>query len=108
MGKPRINLSDFDERLNFEQETNTPDVADSVKQYGILLPIILWHTEEGKYIILNSHNRRNAAQLAGLTKGPVITKYFTAQQTARELEETIDKALAFYFENQEREMEVTA
>lgn len=135
-------------QMNFEQETNTPDVADSpapvlqnggmtemdfdqmesfpnhkfklyegqqladmvesVKQYGILLPIILWHTEEGKYIILSGHNRRNAAQLAGLTKGPVITKYFTAQQTARELEETIDKALAFYFENQEREMEVTA
>ena len=37
----------------------------------------------------------------------VITKYFTAQQTAKEIEETIDKALAFYFENQEQEMEVT-
>lgn len=38
----------------------------------------------------------------------VISKYFTAQQTAREIEETIDRALAFYFENQEQEMEVTA
>ena len=36
--------------------------------------------------------------------GPaVITKYFTAQQTVKEIEETIDKALAFYFEKQHRE-----
>lgn len=50
------------------------DMADSIKQFGILLPIILWHTEDGKYIILSGHNRRNAAMLAGLEKGPVIIK----------------------------------
>lgn len=50
------------------------DMADSIKQFGILLPIILWHTEDGRYIILSGHNRRNAAQLAGLEKGPVIIK----------------------------------
>ena len=112
MGKPSINLSDFEEMLNFEQEEQTPspadntavsggglvemdfdqmesfpnhkfklyegqqlsDMVESVKQFGILLPIILWHTEDGKYIILSGHNRRNAAQLAGLTKGPVIIR----------------------------------
>ena len=50
------------------------DMVDSVSQFGILLPIILWHTEDGRYIILSGHNRRNAAQLAGLTKGPVIIR----------------------------------
>lgn len=50
------------------------DMADSIKQFGILLPIILWHTEDGRYIILSGHNRRNAAQLAGLENGPVIIK----------------------------------
>lgn len=50
------------------------DMADSIKQFGILLPIILWHTADDKYIILSGHNRRNAAQLAGLEKGPVIIK----------------------------------
>lgn len=112
LGKPSINLSDFEEMLNFEQEEQTPspadntavsggglvemdfdqmesfpnhkfklyegqqlsDMVESVKQFGILLPIILWHTEDGKYIILSGHNRRNAAQLAGLTKGPVIIR----------------------------------
>lgn len=50
------------------------DMVDSIRQFGILLPIILWHTEDGRYIILSGHNRRNAAQLAGLTKGPIIVR----------------------------------
>lgn len=50
------------------------DMVDSIQQFGILLPIILWHTEDGRYIILSGHNRRNAAQLAGLTQGPIIIK----------------------------------
>lgn len=50
------------------------DMVDSIRQFGILLPIILWHTEDNRYIILSGHNRRNAGQLAGLTKGPVIIK----------------------------------
>lgn len=50
------------------------DMVESIRQFGILLPIILWHTEDGRYIILSGHNRRNAAQLAEITKGPVIIK----------------------------------
>ena len=37
-------------------------------------------------------------------KPAVISKYFTAQQTQKEIEETIDKALALYFENQNKEV----
>ncbi|MDK2965932.1 ParB N-terminal domain-containing protein [Lacrimispora sp.] len=50
------------------------DMVESIRQFGILLPIILWHTEDGQYIILSGHNRKNAAQLAGLNKGPVIIR----------------------------------
>lgn len=50
------------------------DMVESIQQFGVLLPIILWHNEDGKYIILSGHNRRNAAQLAGFSKGPVIVK----------------------------------
>lgn len=58
------------------------DMVDSIRQFGILLPIILWHTEDGRYIILSGHNRRNAAQLAGLTKGPVIIRENLTQDEA--------------------------
>ena len=114
MAKPKINLSDFDEMLNFEQEKQTTatevisapaqqmgciaemdfnqmepfpnhkfklyegqqlaDMVESIRQFGILLPIILWHTDDGQYIILSGHNRKNGGQLAGLTKGPVIIR----------------------------------
>lgn len=50
------------------------DMVESIRQFGVLLPIILWHNEDGRYIILSGHNRHNAALLAGLTKGPVIIK----------------------------------
>jgi ParB family chromosome partitioning protein len=49
------------------------DMVESIKQFGILLPIILWHSNDD-HIILSGHNRVNAAKLAGLTKGPVVIK----------------------------------
>ena len=39
-------------------------------------------------------------------RSAVITRYFTEGQTAREIEDTIDRALAFYFENRDQEREV--
>lgn len=117
MGKPKIDLADFDEMLNFELESPSSfsgdshapapqnsgiggmtemdfdqmesfpnhkfklyegqrltDMVESIRQFGILLPLILWHTEDGRYIILSGHNCQNAAQLAGLTGGPVIIR----------------------------------
>lgn len=41
------------------------DMVSSIKEYGILMPVILWH-HEGLYIILSGHNRVNAGKIAGL------------------------------------------
>lgn len=49
------------------------DMVSSIKEYGILMPVILWH-HEGLYIILSGHNRVNAGKIAGLTKCLVIIK----------------------------------
>lgn len=49
------------------------NLADSIKRVGILQPIILWKIDD-VYKILSGYNRKNAAQLAGLTKAPVIVK----------------------------------
>jgi ParB family chromosome partitioning protein len=61
-------------RFKLYEGQQLADMVDSVRQFGILLPIILWHTEDGRYLILSGHNRRNAGQLGGLIKGPVIIK----------------------------------
>lgn len=50
------------------------DMVESVKALGIILPIIVWQTEDGTHTILSGHNRVNAAKIAGLTKAPVIIK----------------------------------
>jgi len=50
------------------------DMVESIRQFGILLPIILWYTDDNRHVILSGHNRVSAGKLAGLTKGPVIIK----------------------------------
>ncbi|MCL1831737.1 MAG: ParB N-terminal domain-containing protein [Oscillospiraceae bacterium] len=57
------------------------DMVDSIRQFGILLPIILWDKDDS-HIILSGHNRVNAAKIAGLTKGPVVVKTDLSQEDA--------------------------
>jgi ParB family chromosome partitioning protein len=58
------------------------DMVESIKQFGILLPIILWQKESDSHIILSGHNRVNAAKKAGLTKAPVVIKENLTQEEA--------------------------
>jgi ParB family chromosome partitioning protein len=50
------------------------DMVESIRQFGILLPIILWYNDDNAHVILSGHNRVNAAQRAGLTRAPVVIK----------------------------------
>lgn len=49
------------------------DMVDSIREFGILEPLIVW-VHEGKNTILSGHNRQNAGSIAGLTQGPVIIR----------------------------------
>lgn len=49
------------------------DMVGSIREFGILEPLILWKHED-RHTILSGHNRVNAAKLAGLTKGPVVIR----------------------------------
>lgn len=51
------------------------DMVESVKQNGILVPILVQAINDGeKYEILSGHNRTNAAKIAGLEKVPAVIK----------------------------------
>ena len=50
------------------------DMVTSIKEHGIITPLIVRPKEDGKYEILSGHNRANAGKLAGLTKVPVVIK----------------------------------
>ena len=57
------------------------DMVDSVKEHGILNPVIVHKTENG-YEMLSGHNRWNAAKLAGLPEIPAIVKEGLAEEEA--------------------------
>ena len=50
------------------------DMVESVKENGILNPIIVLKKEDGAYEILSGHNRVNAARLADIKNIPCIVK----------------------------------
>ena len=53
----------------------------SVKEHGVLYPVIVLKTEDG-YEMLAGHNRQNAAKHAGLTEIPAIIKEGLSEQEA--------------------------
>ena len=58
------------------------DMVESVKENGILNPIIVLKKEDGAYEILSGHNRVNAARLANLKTVPCIVKEHLSEEEA--------------------------
>ena len=50
------------------------DTAESVKQYGVLVPAIARPRDEGGYELVAGHRRHRASELAGLEDMPVIVR----------------------------------
>ena len=50
------------------------DTAESVKQYGVLVPAIARPRDEGGYEIVAGHRRKRACELAEITTMPVIVR----------------------------------
>ena len=50
------------------------DTAESVKQYGVLVPAIVRPREDGGYEIVSGHRRHRACELAGLETMPCIIR----------------------------------
>ena len=50
------------------------DTAESIKQYGMLVPAIARPREDGGYELISGHRRKRACELAGLETMPVIIR----------------------------------
>lgn len=50
------------------------DMVENVKEHGVVTPIIVRPTHDGKYEILSGHNRANAAKIAGMETIPGLIK----------------------------------
>ncbi|PQP78891.1 chromosome partitioning protein ParB [Spiroplasma sp. ChiS] len=65
-------------RKNFNEEELT-ELAQSIKEYGLIQPIIVKKTNNGYYLVAGERRSR-AAKLAGLTTIPAIVVDFNDQQ----------------------------
>ena len=50
------------------------ETVESVKEYGVLVPIIARPSEDGGYEIVSGHRRKRACELAGIDDIPVIVR----------------------------------
>lgn len=50
------------------------ETVESVKEYGVLVPIIVRPSEDGGYEIVSGHRRKRACELAGIDEIPVIIR----------------------------------
>lgn len=50
------------------------ETADSIKEYGVLVPAIARPLPDGKYELISGHRRKRACELAGLETMPVIIR----------------------------------
>ena len=66
-------------RKNFDEDSLN-DLADSIKQHGMIEPLIVKKSENGFYNIIAGERRWRAARIAGLKEVPVIVKDYTSQQ----------------------------
>lgn len=81
----KINLANiipnrFQPRISFDEESLN-ELANSIKMYGILQPLILRPLGD-KYEIIAGERRYKAAQIAGLTDVPAILVNFDDQTSA--------------------------
>ena len=60
-------------RKHFDEEA-LEQLADSIKQYGLLQPIIVKESSGGFYQIIAGERRWRASKMAGLTEVPVVIK----------------------------------
>ena len=60
-------------RRSFGDEDLT-DLAQSIKEHGIVQPVLVRRTRDGKFEIIAGERRWRAAQRAGLTEIPVLVR----------------------------------
>ena len=66
-------------RKNFD-EAALQELADSIKTYGVLQPLIV-QKKDSHYEIIAGERRWRAAKLAGLTEVPVMIREYDKQKT---------------------------
>ena len=71
-------------RKSFDENAMN-DLANSIREHGIISPIVVNKSEDGKYMIIAGERRYRAAVKAGLTKVPAIVKNLSEKEIQEEM-----------------------
>ena len=71
----------YQPRKEFESEALS-ELADSIRQYGVLQPLLVAPGKGDTYILIAGERRLRASTMAGLGTVPVIVSEYTTQQIA--------------------------
>ena len=71
----------YQPRKEFESEALS-ELADSIRQYGVLQPLLVAPGKDDTYILIAGERRLRASTRAGLGTVPVIVSEYTTQQIA--------------------------
>lgn len=75
---PISQISDFPEHpFKVKQDEAMLEMAESVRQYGVLVPGLVRQLEDGSYQMVSGHRRKLASELAGLNTLPCIVRDLT-------------------------------
>ena len=74
-------ISDFpDHPFKVRMDATMQEMAESVKQYGVLVPALVRPKQDGGYEMVAGHRRKMAAELAQLPEIPCIVRNLTDEQ----------------------------
>ena len=72
---PLSELHDFPNHpFKVRDDEAMQETAESIRQYGVLVPAIVRPREDGGYEIIAGHRRRHGSELAGLSAMPCIVR----------------------------------
>ena len=75
---PLEEISDFPNHpFKVKVDEHMTEMADSIKQYGVLVPAIVREKESGGYEMVAGHRRKMASELAGKNEMPCIVRNLT-------------------------------
>ncbi|GHT52378.1 chromosome partitioning protein ParB [Spirochaetia bacterium] len=69
-----------DQPRKYFDEAELQELADSIREHGIIEPIIAGDAGDGTYIIVAGERRCRAASLAGLREAPVIIRDYSGEK----------------------------
>lgn len=74
-----IEPNDQQPRKNFDEE-QLMELRDSIKEFGVLQPLIVKRKNDGKFMLIAGERRLRASLMAGLEKVPAIIKDATNEE----------------------------